>query len=79
MSTSYNKTRKLARSVSQCKEKKVLDKLAKEGTHVFHKNWAFIPSNIGFNTMRSLSYMIPQLVVNHFNDIKNGRPRLFSN
>jgi hypothetical protein len=32
MSTSYNKARWLAKSVSQYGEKDVLDKLAKEGT-----------------------------------------------
>jgi hypothetical protein len=43
----------------------------------FHKKRAFIPSNTGFETMRSSLYLIPQLVVNQFNAIKNGGPGLF--
>jgi hypothetical protein len=64
-------------NVMQYGEKEVLDELAKEGIQQFYKKWAFIPSNTGFDTMRASSYLIPQLVVNQFNAIKNGGPKLF--
>ena len=69
----------LVQNVMHYGEKKVLDELAKEGTQQFHKRWAFIPSNTGFETMRSSLYLIPQLVANQFNAIKNGGPGLFRN
>ena len=69
----------LTQNVVEYGNKDVLDELSKEGTHMFHKKWAFIPSNTSFDTMRSSSYLIPQLVVNHFNNIKNGGVGLFHN
>jgi hypothetical protein len=67
----------LTHNIVEYGNKDVLDELSKEGTHMFHKKWAFILSNIGFDTMRSSSYLIPQLVVNHFSNIKKGGVGLF--
>jgi hypothetical protein len=67
----------LTQNVMEYGIKDVLDELSKEGTQLFHKKWAFIPSNTGFDTMRSSSYLIPQLVVNHFDNIKNAGIGLF--
>lgn len=64
-------------NILQYKEKEVLNKLAKKGTQMFHKRWAFNPSNMDFDTMQSSSYLIPQLVVNQFYDIKNCEVELF--
>jgi hypothetical protein len=69
----------LTQNVVEYGDKDVLDELSKEGTQMFHKKWAFIPSNTGFDTMRSSSYLLPQLVVNQFNNIKNGGVGLFQN
>ena len=67
----------LVQNVMQYGEKEVLDELVKKGMQQFYKKWAFIPSKTGFETMRSSSYLIPPLVVNQFNAIKNGGPGLF--
>jgi hypothetical protein len=72
-----NKAGWLTQNVMQYGKREVLDKLAQEGTQIFYKKWVFIPSNIGFDTMWSSSYLIPQVVVNHFNDINNGGSGLF--
>jgi hypothetical protein len=69
----------LTQNVVEYGDKDVLDELSKEGTQMFHKKWAFIFSNTGFDTMRSSSYLIPQLVINQFNNIKNGGVGLFRN
>jgi hypothetical protein len=79
MSTSYKKVGWLAESVSQHGEKEVLDELAKEGLQVFYKKWTFTLFSIGFDIIQSSSYMILQIVVNHFSDLKNGGSELFCN
>jgi hypothetical protein len=67
----------LTQNVVEYGNKDMLDELSKDGIQLFHKKWAFISSNIRFDTMRSSSYLIPQLVVNHFNNIKNDGIGLF--
>jgi hypothetical protein len=42
---SSNKSGWLIQNVLQYGEREVLDILAREGTQLFHKKWAFIPSN----------------------------------
>jgi hypothetical protein len=74
---SSGKSSWLTQNVVEYGNKDVLDELSKEGTQLFHKKWPFIPSNTGFDTMRSSSYLIPQLVVNHFDNIKNAGIGLF--
>jgi uncharacterized membrane protein YfhO len=59
-----SKLKWLTQNIMRHEEKAVLNKSAKEITQMFHKRWAFIPLNMGFDTMRSSSYLIPQLVVN---------------
>lgn len=57
----------------------MLDELVDEGTHVFHNNRHSFSSNTGLDTMQSLLYMILQLIVNYFNNIKKGGTELFCN
>jgi hypothetical protein len=41
----------LIQNVVEYGNKDVLYELSKEGTQLFHKKWAFIPSNTGFDTI----------------------------
>jgi hypothetical protein len=79
MSISYNKTGWFVGIVSQYGKKEVLNELAEKGTHVFHKNRHSFSSTTRFDTMRSLLYMILQLVMNYFNDIIKSGTELFCN